>query len=100
MSDQSSNRPLTGKAVTYKSRGGYEVIEYVERTVRGPAVGEVRIEVKAAAVNPTDILLRDPGFGNCRIRAHDSRRCTARARGRQPSGAAGNSILDAMFALH
>ncbi|HEY2139527.1 MAG TPA: alcohol dehydrogenase catalytic domain-containing protein [Chthoniobacterales bacterium] len=25
--------------------------------------GEVRIEVKAAAVNPTDILLRDPGFG-------------------------------------
>ena len=63
MSDQSSNRPLTGKAVTYRSLGGYEVIEIVERTVRAPVAGEVRIEVKAAAVNPTDILLRDPGFG-------------------------------------
>jgi len=64
MSDQSSNRPLAGKAVTYKRLGGYEVIEIVERTVRAPAAGEARIEVKAAAVNPTDILLRDPGFGN------------------------------------
>jgi hypothetical protein len=63
MSDQSSNRPLAGKAVTYKALDGPEVIEIVERTVRAPAAGEVRIEVKAAAVNPTDILLRDPGFG-------------------------------------
>jgi len=63
MSDQSSNRPLAGKAVTYKALGGPEVIEIVERTVRAPAAGEVRIEVKAAAVavNPTDILFRDPG---------------------------------------
>lgn len=64
MSDQSSNRPLAGKAVTYKALGGPEVIEIVERTVRAPAAGEVRIEVKAAAVNPTDILLRDPGWPN------------------------------------
>jgi NADPH:quinone reductase len=64
MSDQSSNRPLTSKAVTYKSLAGYEVIEFVERIVRAPAAGEVRIEVKAVAVNPTDILLRDPGYGN------------------------------------
>jgi len=64
MSDQSSNRPLAGKAVTYKALGGPEVIEIVERTVRAPAAGEVRIEVKAAAVNPTDILFRDPGFGD------------------------------------
>src|SRR5260370_22286946 len=63
MSDQSSNRPLAGKAVTYKALGGPEVIEIVERTVRAPAAGEVRIEVKAAAVNPTHILFRDPGFG-------------------------------------
>jgi NADPH-dependent curcumin reductase CurA len=62
--DQSSNRPLAGKAVTYKALGGPEVIEIVERTVRAPAAGEVRIEVRAAAVNHTDILLRDPGFGN------------------------------------
>jgi NADPH:quinone reductase-like Zn-dependent oxidoreductase len=64
MAEQSANRPLTSKAVTYKSRGGYEVIEIAERTVRAPAAGEVRIEVKAAAVNPTDILLRDPGYGD------------------------------------
>src|SRR5712675_268216 len=64
MSDRSSNRPLTSKAVTYKTLGGYEVIEFVERTVRAPAAGEVRIEVKAAAVNPADILFRDPGWPN------------------------------------
>src|ERR1700722_3416789 len=64
MSDQSSNRPLTSKAVTYKALGGYDVIEFVERSVRAPAAGEVRIEVKAAAVNPIDILFRDPGFAN------------------------------------
>ena len=63
MSDQSSNRSLAGKAVTYKALGGPEVIEIVERTVRAPAAGEVRMEVKAGAVNPTDILLRDPGYG-------------------------------------
>jgi NADPH:quinone reductase len=60
MPTQPANRPLTSKAVTYKTPGGYEVIEFVERTVRTPAAGEVRVEVKAAAVNPTDILLRDP----------------------------------------
>jgi NADPH2:quinone reductase len=64
MAAQSANRPLTSKDVTYKTLGGYEVIEYVERTVRAPAAGEVRIEVKAAAVNPADILFRDPGFAN------------------------------------
>ena len=64
MSDQSSNRPLTSKAVTYKALGGPEVIQFVERTVRAPAAGEVRIEVKAAAVNPADILFRDPGGGD------------------------------------
>jgi NADPH2:quinone reductase len=64
MAEQSANRSLTSKAVTYKSLGGYEVIEFVERTVRAPAAGEVRIEVKAAAVNPTDLMFRDPGFAN------------------------------------
>src|SRR5258705_12704216 len=39
-------------------------IEFVERTVRAPAAGEVRIEVKAAAINPADILYRDPGWLN------------------------------------
>src|SRR5260370_3731873 len=64
MSDQSSNRPLTSKAVTYKALGGPEVIEYVERTVRAPAAGDVRLEVKAAEVNPVDLMFRDPGWPN------------------------------------
>ena len=62
MAAQSSNRPLTSKAVTYKTLGGYEVIEFKERTVRAPAAGEVRIEVKAAGVNPADFIFRDPGY--------------------------------------
>jgi NADPH2:quinone reductase len=55
--------PLTGKAVTYTSRGGPEVVKIVSRTVRPPAAGEVRIQVKAAAINPTDVLLRSSGAG-------------------------------------
>jgi NADPH:quinone reductase-like Zn-dependent oxidoreductase len=51
-------QPISGKAVTYSGQGGYEVIGVQERSVRAPGHGEVRIEVKAAAVNPTDILLR------------------------------------------
>jgi NADPH:quinone reductase len=61
MTEKAVNQPLTSKAITYKGRGGYEVIELVERTVRAPAADEVRIGVKAAAVNPTDILLRTSG---------------------------------------
>src|SRR3546814_6866814 len=64
MPEQSENRPLTGKAVTYKGSGGYEVIQFLERAVRAPAADEVCIEVKAAAVNPTDLLLRARGFDN------------------------------------
>jgi NADPH2:quinone reductase len=62
MTEQSAPRPLIGKAITYKGPGGYEVIEISERTVRPPGVGEVRINVKAAAVNPTDLGLRARGI--------------------------------------
>src|ERR1700730_8412396 len=64
MAARSANGSLTSKAVTYKSLGGPEGIQFVERTVRAPAAGDVRIEVKAAAVNPIDILFRDPGWPN------------------------------------
>src|SRR5580700_843252 len=62
MAEHQGNQPVTGRAIQYKRAGGYEVIEISARTVRAPAVGEVRINVKAAAVNPTDILLRERGI--------------------------------------
>jgi NADPH:quinone reductase len=62
MTEHSSHRPLAGAAITYKGPGGYEVIELSQRTVRSPGVGEVRINVKTAAVNPTDIGLRERGI--------------------------------------
>jgi len=62
MTELSVPQPLTGKAITYRAPGGYEVIEISERTVRAPREGEVRISVKAAAVNPTDIGLRERGI--------------------------------------
>jgi NADPH:quinone reductase-like Zn-dependent oxidoreductase len=56
------NEPINGKAITYKGPGGYEVIEIAERSVRPPGFAEVRIKVEAAAVNPTDIGLRERGI--------------------------------------
>jgi NADPH:quinone reductase-like Zn-dependent oxidoreductase len=41
--------------------GGPEVVRVVEREVREPGPGEVRLGVSAAAVNPTDIGLRERG---------------------------------------
>ena len=61
--DQLGPQSLVSSAVTYTGRGGYDVIKVAARTVRAPAAGEVRISVHAAAVNPTDILLRDPAPG-------------------------------------
>ncbi len=40
------------------------MLEVVDRPVREPGPGEVRISVKAAAVNPTDIGLREYGGGD------------------------------------
>jgi NADPH:quinone reductase-like Zn-dependent oxidoreductase len=64
MTEHSAPRPLPGRAITYKGPGGYDVIEISERTVRAPGAGEVRIDVQAAAVNPTDIALRERGIPN------------------------------------
>ncbi len=49
------------RAVGISAPGGPEVLEVIERAVREPAEGEVRIAVAAAAVNPTDIGLRAMG---------------------------------------
>lgn len=45
------------RAIGINRPGGPEVLEVIDRPVREPAEGEVRIAVRAAAVNPTDIGL-------------------------------------------
>ena len=46
------------RAVTITRAGGPEVLTVTDHPVRAAGPGEVRIAVKAAAVNPTDILMR------------------------------------------
>lgn len=49
------------RAVGITAAGGPEVLAVIEREVRDPGPGEVRIAVRAAGVNPTDIGLRERG---------------------------------------
>jgi len=51
------------RAVGITAPGGYEVLSVIDRPVREPGPGEVRIAVRAAAVNPTDSGLRARGGG-------------------------------------
>lgn len=52
------------RAVGITQPGGTEVLQVIDRAAREPGAGEVRISVKAAAVNPTDIALRQMGGGD------------------------------------
>jgi NADPH2:quinone reductase len=52
------------RAIGINRPGGPEVLEVIDRSVRDPVDGEVRIAVRAAAVNPTDIGLRQRGGGD------------------------------------
>jgi NADPH:quinone reductase len=49
------------RAVAILEPGGPDVLQVIERDVREPGPGEVRLAVRAAAVNPTDIGLRARG---------------------------------------
>jgi NADPH:quinone reductase len=49
------------RAVAITVPGGPEVLDVIDRDVRPAGPGEVRIAVRAAAVNPTDIGLREHG---------------------------------------
>jgi NADPH:quinone reductase len=51
------------RAVAITAPGGPEVLAVIDRPVRAAGPGEVRIAVRAAAVNPTDIGLRARGAG-------------------------------------
>ncbi len=52
------------RAVGIVEPGGPDVVQVIERPVREPGANEVRIAVRAAAVNPTDIGLRTAGDAN------------------------------------
>ena len=47
------------KAVFFEKHGGSEVLQYGERPEPEPGQGEVRIAIKAAALNHLDIFVRD-----------------------------------------
>jgi NADPH:quinone reductase len=49
------------RTVVISEPGGPEVLQVLERDVREPEAGEVRIRVRFAAVNPTDIGTRRSG---------------------------------------
>ena len=52
------------RAVVITKPGDLDVLEVADRPARKPAAGEVRIAVKAASVNPTDVGLRERGGGD------------------------------------
>jgi NADPH:quinone reductase len=52
------------RAVGIVEPGGPEVVQVIDRPVREAGANEVRIAVRAAAVNPTDIGLRTVGDAN------------------------------------
>lgn len=51
----------TARAVVIPEPGGPEVLRVAEREVREPGAGEVRLAVRAAAVNPSDVAMRMRG---------------------------------------
>ena len=47
------------KAVFFQKHGGNEVLEYGDRPLPEPGAGDVRVSIRAAALNHLDIFVRD-----------------------------------------
>jgi NADPH:quinone reductase len=56
-----SGKAVGMRAVSITAPGGPDVLTVLDRPVRAPGPGEVRVAVSAGAVNPTDIALREGG---------------------------------------
>jgi NADPH2:quinone reductase len=52
---------MFARAVSITKPGGEDALQVLRRRVRDPLLGELRLAVRAAAVNPTDISLREAG---------------------------------------
>lgn len=61
--EKNTQQTRSARAVGITGPGGADKLTVFTRQVRAPGPEEVRIAVKAAAVNPTDILLREAGIG-------------------------------------
>ncbi|MQA12295.1 MAG: zinc-binding dehydrogenase [Pseudonocardiaceae bacterium] len=56
--ERAVTHPSSTRAVGIPEFGGPEVLRIIERPMPEPGAGEIRIKVAAAAVNPTDTVLR------------------------------------------
>ena len=65
LNDRDGTQSKTARAVVYTENGGPEVLRLIDKPIREPGPGEVRVRVHRSGVNPTDWKARR-GSGNGR----------------------------------